>query len=61
MMLLDDALFNLWRSGKCTAADVLAKSQSPEDLTKRITDTEQGVLEDDDDVAARARAKRSMG
>ena len=61
MMLLDDALFNLWRSGKCTAADVLAKSQSPEDLTKRITDTEQGVLEDDDDVASRARAKRSMG
>jgi twitching motility protein PilT len=58
MILLDDSLFQLWRTGKCTKEDVLAKSQSPEDLAKRISDTEQGVLEDDENVAARAKANR---
>jgi twitching motility protein PilT len=58
MTLLDDALFQLWRTGKCTKADVLAKSQAPDDLAKRISDAEQGVLEDDENVAARAKANR---
>lgn len=58
MILLDDALFQLWRTGKCTKEDVLAKSQAPDDLAKRISDTEQGVLEDDENVAARAKASR---
>lgn len=58
MMLLDDALFQLWKTGKCTKEDVMAKSQSPEDLSKRIADTEEGVLTDDDDVAARAKANQ---
>ena len=58
MILLDDSLFQLWRTGKCTKADVLAKSQSPEELEKRISDAEQGILEDDENVAARAKANR---
>jgi twitching motility protein PilT len=56
MTLLDDALFQLWRTGKCTKDDVLAKSQLPDDLAKRIVDAEQGVLEDDENVSARAKA-----
>jgi len=58
MILLDDALLQLWRTGKCTKEDVLAKSQAPDDLAKRISDTEQGVLEDDENVAARVKASR---
>jgi twitching motility protein PilT len=58
MILLDDALFQLWRTGKCTKEDVLGKSQVPDDLAKRIADAEQGVFEDDENVAARAKANR---
>jgi twitching motility protein PilT len=58
MTLLDDALFQLWRTGKCSKEDVLSKSQSPDDLGNRITNAESGVMEDDDNVAARAKANR---
>jgi twitching motility protein PilT len=57
MVLLDDSLFQLWQSGKCTKEDVLMKSQLPDDLAKRMAGDEGGVLEDDANVAARARAQ----
>jgi twitching motility protein PilT len=58
MILLDDALFDLWQSGKCTKEDVLAKCQSPEDLAKRIAEAGPSDLVDDDAVAARGRTGR---
>jgi twitching motility protein PilT len=56
MILLDDALFQLWQTGKCKKEDVLMKSQLPDDLTRRMAGEEGGALEDDENVAARARA-----
>jgi twitching motility protein PilT len=46
MNLMDDALFNLWRDGKCTVEDVLAKSHRPDDLAKRIVNARRGIMED---------------
>ncbi len=43
MQLMDDALFNVWRDGKCTVEDVLAKSHRPDDLAKRIVNAKRGV------------------
>jgi twitching motility protein PilT len=46
MNLMDDALFNLWRDGKCTIEDILAKSHRPDDLAKRIVNARRGITED---------------
>jgi twitching motility protein PilT len=48
MMLLDDSLYKLWQSKKCKAEDVLAKSQSPEDLMKRISGDKTDIMRDAD-------------
>jgi twitching motility protein PilT len=58
MILLDDALFNLWKDGKCTKQDVLAKAQSPEDLAQRIANAERGLFDDADDVDRAADSDR---
>ena len=42
MMLLDDSLFGLWKSGKVTAEDALAKSELPDELAKRIAGAKKG-------------------
>jgi twitching motility protein PilT len=57
MMLLDDSLFNLWRELKVAKADVLARSQAPEELAARIANAERGMFEDEDDVKDKAKAK----
>jgi twitching motility protein PilT len=46
MNLMDDALFNLWRDGRCTVEDVLSKSHRPDDLAKRIVNARRGIMED---------------
>ena len=43
MTLMDDALFNLWREGKVTVEDILAKSHRPDDLAKRIVNARRGM------------------
>jgi len=55
MILLDDALFKLWRDEKCTKQDVLAKAQSADTLAERIANAERGIFEDDQDVSNRAK------
>jgi twitching motility protein PilT len=45
MQLMDDALFKLWKEEKCTIEDVLSKSQSPDDLAKRIVNAKRGIEE----------------
>jgi len=49
MILLDDALFKLWREGKVTKEDVLVKAASPDDLGKRIANAERGMFDDEGD------------
>ena len=51
MVLMDDSLFKLWRDGKCTKQDVLAKAMSPEDLAQRIANAERGMFDDEADVS----------
>jgi len=43
MTLMDDTLFNLWRDGKVTVEDILAKSHRPDDLAKRIVNARRGL------------------
>jgi twitching motility protein PilT len=46
MQLMDDALFDHWKSESVTVEDVLAKSHRPDDLAKRIVQARRG-LEDE--------------
>jgi twitching motility protein PilT len=46
MMLLDDHLFQHWRKELVTKEDALAKSNSPDDLAKRIASAERGVFDE---------------
>ena len=49
MQLLDDALFNLWKTGLCEENDVVTKSNNPGELKAKITMARKGLLEDDDE------------
>jgi twitching motility protein PilT len=55
MVLLDDFLFNLWKSGKITAEDALGKSNNPEDFQRRLANAQRGIFDDEEDVARRAK------
>ena len=48
MNLMDDALFNLWRDGKVTVEDIMAKSHRPDDLAKRIVNARRGVQDEEE-------------
>jgi twitching motility protein PilT len=54
MILMDDALFKLWREEKITIEDALAKAHSPDDLAKRIANAQKGLFDDEQDVAESA-------
>ena len=58
MRLLDDDLFRLWSEKKVSEEDVLAKSQSPDDLALRIANAKRGVFEDAETVARRAQKEQ---
>ena len=55
--LMDEALFNLWKSGLCEEQSVVAKSNGPGELRTKIQRAKQGLFdeeseeeeEDDDD------------
>ena len=52
MMLLDDSLFSLWKSGLCEEKDVMFKCNNPGELRARIERAKRGVFDeetDDDD------------
>ena len=55
MVLLDDYLFNLWKAGKVSADDALAKSNSPEDFARRIANAQRGIFDDEEDIARKAK------
>ena len=52
MMLLDDSLFSHWRNELITMEDACSKSNSPDDLMRRIANAKRGIV---DDPAAEAR------
>ena len=60
MQMLDDALFNLWRDQKVTKQDVLAKSNSAEDLAARIANAERGLFDDEADVRNSAQNAKEV-
>jgi twitching motility protein PilT len=49
MRLLDDSLFKLWREEKITVEDALEKSNSPDDLGKRIALAKKGLFDDEEE------------
>ena len=55
MRLLDDDLFRLWSDGKCAEEAVMAKSQAPDDLAKRIANAKAGVFDDEEDINRKAK------
>jgi twitching motility protein PilT len=57
MRLLDDDLFRLWNEKKVSEDDVLAKAQNFEDLSRRIANAKQGLFDDDETVARKAKAE----
>lgn len=49
MQLLDDALFNLWRTGLCEERDVVVRSVNPGELKQKIALAKKGLLQEDDE------------
>ncbi len=51
MQLMDDAMFRLWKDGKVTVEDVLAKAHRPDDLAQRIVRVKRGLEEESEEAA----------
>jgi twitching motility protein PilT len=49
MQLLDDALFNLWKTGLCDEGDVVLKSNNPGELKAKINAAKRGLLEEEEE------------
>ena len=49
MQLLYDAVFDLWRENQISVEDALAKSNSPDELAKRIARARQGISDEGPD------------
>jgi twitching motility protein PilT len=58
MRLLDDDLFRLWNEKKVTEEAVLAKAQKVDDLAKRILNAKQGIFDDEETVARKAKDEK---
>ena len=52
MMLMDDALFELWRQERITVEDSLGRAHNPDELAKRIVNAKREI--EDEDVPAEA-------
>jgi twitching motility protein PilT len=49
MQLLDDALFNLWKTGLCEERDCIVRSNGPAELRNKITLAKKGLLKEEED------------
>jgi len=49
MLLMDDTLFKLWKTGVCAKEEVMVKSNKPDELAVRIARAEKGLLEEEDE------------
>jgi len=61
MCLLDDSLFNLWRSGTVSKEEALIKSLAPDELRVRFLKAEQGLFEDGDQARERDEKGADQG
>jgi twitching motility protein PilT len=61
MILLDDFLFNLWKSEKVSYEDALSRSQNPEDFMRRVANAKRGIFDDEEDAARRVKEKEPAG
>jgi len=48
MFLLDESLFNLWKSGVVAKEEVLMRSSKPQELAAKIANAERGIFEDEE-------------
>ena len=53
MQLLDDHMFQLWKSGVVEENEILIKSNAPDELATKIARAKRGLLEDEDEAKAR--------
>jgi twitching motility protein PilT len=60
MRLLDDSLFELWKSETVAIDEVMMRAQLPDELAKRIANAKRGIFDDDADVERNAK-ERSDG
>lgn len=49
MQLLDDALFNLWKTGLCEERDVVVRSNHPGELKNKIALAKKGLLAEEEE------------
>jgi len=49
MQLLDDHLFDLWRSELCDEAECLEKANLPDELRNKMEMAKKGLYDDDED------------
>ena len=49
MFLLDDNLYNLWKSGTCEKEELLLRSKKPQELAAKIAAAERGLLDEEDE------------
>lgn len=49
MQLLDEALFNLWKTGLCEERDCIVRSNAPGELTQKIALAKKGLLSDEEE------------
>ena len=47
MQLLDEALFNLWKTGLCEERDVVVRSNAPGELRTKIQRAKQGLFDEE--------------
>ena len=50
MQLMDDHLFNLWKSKQCEKTEVLLKANATDELARRIAQAERGMFDGDAEV-----------
>ncbi len=61
MILMDDALFTLWKDGKCTKEECLTKSNNPAELAARIAGAERGLFDEDGEGGGPAKPEGAGG
>jgi len=61
MILMDDALFNHWRSGAVSKEEVLMKANMPAELAARIAAAERGLFDEDGEGAGGGKPEGGHG
>lgn len=61
MILMDDALFNHWRSGTVSKEEVLLKANGPAELAARIAAAERGLFDEDGEGAGGGKPEGGHG